>query len=81
MLPFDILKCAKGAHTLCEGCMVESIFTKVIFKTDLTVGGTGGDLDGYSRFIAPHLKAKWNHSVFKPCLVHDTGGNILCILK
>lgn len=62
--------------------MVENIFTKVVFTTDLTVGDTGGDLDGYFKFITTHLKIKWNCGVIKPCLVHDTGGgNILYILK
>lgn len=61
LLLFDTLKCAKGAHTLCEWCMVESIFTKVVFTTDLTVSDTGGDLDGYFNFITTHLKARWNH--------------------
>lgn len=80
-LVFDTLKCTKGAHTLCEGCMVENIFTEVIFTTNPTVSDTGGDLDGYFKSITIHLKAKWNHWVIKPWLVHDTSGNIYCILK
>lgn len=48
VLPFDTLKYAKSAHTLCEGCMVENIFTEVVFTTGLTVGDTGGDLDAIS---------------------------------